>query len=196
MKISTKVKAGAASWKQLSTKYYRHIPTSTVILNNRINPLQGITSQQRYHTQLFQSSVIVTAKIIAFNIDETVSQDQLNLLFNDTRNMGGAASVKAGEDIANTIARAHPMFPEVNDPKVTNMFMNYTKKEGLKRIFCAEPGQERLSKILSHDLRSHVSHAHLLVKLTENTTSTQHLPTSLILLLRFSSTERRHFRIS
>lgn len=152
--------------------------TSTLILNNRINPLQGFTSQQRYHTQLFQSSVIVTAKIIAFNIEHSVPQDQLNLLFNNTRNMGGAASVKAGEDIANTIARAHPMFPEVNDPKVTSMFMNYTKKEGLKRIFCAEPGQERFSKILGHDLRSHVSHAHLLVKLTKNTTSTQHLPTS------------------
>jgi hypothetical protein len=69
--------------------------------------------------------------------------------------MGGAASVKAGEDIANTIARAHPMFPEMNDSKVTSMF--YTKKEGRKRIFCPERGQQCFTKFTGNDLRSHVS---------------------------------------
>jgi hypothetical protein len=74
--------------------------------------------------------------------------------------MGGAASVKAGEDIANTIARAHPMFPQMNDPKVTSMF--YTKKEGRKRIFCPEAGPQCCTKFTGNDLRSHVSLAYVI----------------------------------
>lgn len=52
------------------------------------------------------------------------------------------------------------MFPEINDSKVANMFMYYSKKDGLKKLFANEAGQDSFIKIVGDEchsnLRSHV----------------------------------------
>lgn len=65
--------------------------------------------------------------------------------------MGAAASVRAGEEIANSIARIHPMFPEYIDPKVKKMYNDYSKTEGLAKIFSNEAGQESFMRFLQSE---------------------------------------------
>lgn len=68
--------------------------------------------------------------------------------------MGAAASVTAGQEIANSIARIHPMFPEIRDPKVQSMFMHYSKKDGLQNIFSNEAGQDSFIRFMQSECGS------------------------------------------
>ena len=62
--------------------------------------------------------------------------------------MGAASSVRSGEEIANSIARIHPTYPDYVDPKVARVYSVYSKKEGLSKIFSNECGQDSFMRFL------------------------------------------------
>ena len=65
--------------------------------------------------------------------------------------MGAASSVRSGEEIANSIARIHPSFPDYVDPKVARVYSVYSKKEVLSKILSNEAGQDSFMRFLQSE---------------------------------------------
>ena len=87
--------------------------------------------------------------------------------------MGAAASVRAGEEIANSIARVHPTISEKKRPRFTRFFRHYSRKTALGSIFpndfCQEAYNRRLpferlkQRVISSvrdTVESHRQHVH------------------------------------
>ena len=65
----------------------------------------------------------------------TPSADLPTPSIQDIFKMGAAASVRAGEEIASSIARTHPTLCEKKNPTFTKFFRHYSRKGAMGSVF-------------------------------------------------------------